>query len=103
MKKLLYGFLTVFFFVVTACQTSPAPVDDYSLARAAMDAARAVNAARYAPGLWHQAEEAYRKGKIYFDDRDYGRSKEQFIRARLAAEKAEYSARLTRQKTGDIL
>lgn len=68
-----------------------------------MDAARVVQAARHSPGHWHQAEEAYRKGRIYFEDRDYAKAKEQFIRARLAAERAENSARLIRQKTGEIL
>ena len=99
--KLFLG-LTVFL-VILGCQTVPAPIDDYSLARAAVDAARAVQAARLSPGYWHQAEEAYRKGRIYFDDRDYSRAKEQFVKARVAAEKAENSARLIRQKTGDVL
>ncbi len=103
MKNLIYVFLTIFLFFSSACQTAPVPIEDYSLARAAMEAARVVQAARYSPSLWHQAEEAYRKGKIYYEDRDYGRAKEQFVRARVAAERAELSARLTRQKTGDIL
>lgn len=93
----------LFFTVIVGCQTVPAPIEDYSFARAALDAARSVQAARHSPGYWHQAEEAYRKGRIYFNDRDYSKAKEQFIRARLAAEKAENSARLIRQKTGDVL
>ena len=102
--NLLRLFIGIFFFtVIVGCQTVPAPIEDYSIARAAMDAARAVQAARHSPGYWHQAEEAYRKGRIYFEDRDYAKAKEQFIRARLAAERAENSARLIRQKTGEIL
>lgn len=89
--------------VIVSCQTVPAPVEDYSLARAALDAARSVQAARHSPGYWHQAEEAYRKGRIYFEDRDFSKAKEQFVRARVAAEKAENSARLIRQRTGDVL
>lgn len=89
--------------MIVGCQTAPVPIEDYSLARAALDAARSVQAARHSPGYWHQAEEAYRKGRIYFEDRDYGKAKEQFVRSRQAAEKAENSARLIRQKTGDIL
>ncbi len=87
----------------TGCQTMSPPLEDYSLARAAIDGARTVQAARHSPGFWHQAEEAYRRGRIYFDDRDYSKAKEQFIRARIAAEKAENSARMIRQKTGDVL
>ena len=89
--------------MILGCQTTPAPIEDYSLARAAIDAARSVQAARHSPGYWHQAEEAYRKGRIYYDDRDYSKAKEQFVRARICAEKAENSARLIRQRTGDVL
>lgn len=89
--------------MILGCQTTPAPIEDYSLARAAIDAARSVQAARHSPGYWHQAEEAYRKGRIYYDDRDYSKAKEQFVRARISAEKAENSARLIRQRTGDVL
>ena len=89
--------------MILGCQTTPAPIEDYSLARAAIDAARSVQAARHSPGYWHQAEEAYRKGRIYYDARDYSKAKEQFVRARISAEKAENSARLIRQRTGDVL
>ena len=89
--------------VIVSCQTVPAPIEDYSLARAAVEAARSVQAARHSPGYWHQAEEAYRKGRIYYEDRDFQKAKEQFVRARIAAEKAENSARLIRQRTGDVL
>lgn len=88
---------------MVGCQTVPAPLEDYSFARAALEAARSVQAARHSPGYWHQAEEAYRKGRIYFEDRDFAKAKEQFIKAKIAAERAENSARLIRQKTGDVL
>lgn len=88
---------------LVSCQTVAVPIEDYSLARAALEAARAVQAARHSPGYWHQAEDAYRKGRIYFEDRDYSKAKEQFIRARQSAERAENSSRLIRQRTGDIL
>lgn len=101
LQRLFIGIL--FFTVIVSCQTVPAPIEDYSLARAALDAARSVQAARHSPGYWHQAEEAYRKGRIYFEDRDYSKAKDQFVRARISAEKAENSARLIRQKTGDVL
>ncbi len=89
--------------VIVSCQTVPAPLEDYSLARAALEAARSVQAARHSPGYWHQAEEAYRKGRIYYDDRDFAKAKEQFVRARISAERAENSARLIHQRTGDVL
>ncbi|MBV2167728.1 MAG: DUF4398 domain-containing protein [Bdellovibrio sp.] len=101
LQRLFIGVLL--FTVIVGCQTVPAPIEDYSLARAALDAARSVQAARHSPGYWHQAEEAYRKGRIYFEDRDFSKAKEQFVRARVSAEKAENSARLIRQRTGDVL
>lgn len=88
---------------LTACQTTPAPLEEYALARSAIEAAKSVQAARHSPGYWHQAEEAYRKGRLFYNDRDWAGAREQFIRARIAAEKAENSARLIRQRTGDVL
>lgn len=89
--------------LILGCQTPPAPIDDYALARAAMDAARSVQAARHSPGYWHQAEEAYRRARIFYKDREYDKAKEEFIKSRVAAERAENSARLIRQKSGDVL
>ncbi|MEK6774944.1 MAG: DUF4398 domain-containing protein [Bdellovibrionota bacterium] len=86
-----------------SCQSVPMPLDDYALARSALDAARNVQAPRHSPGHWHQAENAYRKGQIYYRDQDWEKAKENFLKARLSAEKAENAARLIRQKTGEVL
>lgn len=85
------------------CQSVPAPVEEYSLARAALEAARSVQAARHSPGYWHQAEESYRKARIYFNDHDWENAQIEFINAKQSAEKAENSARLIRQKSGEVL
>lgn len=85
------------------CQTGPMPLDEYTLARAALDAAREVQAPRHAPGYWHQAEEAYRRGRVFYKDQRWDEARQEFVKARQAAEKAENAARLTRQRTGDIL
>lgn len=85
------------------CVSAPPPLEEYALARAAIDAAKSVQAARHSPGYWHQAEEAYRKGRLFYSDRDWVQARSEFVRARAAAEKAENSARLIRQKTGDVL
>lgn len=68
-----------------------------------MDAAKAVESARYSPGHWHQAEEAYRRAEISLKERDYDIARSEFIKARISAEKAENSARLIRQKNGEVL
>lgn len=89
--------------LILGCQTIPKPLEEYALARAAIDAARAVQAPRHSPGYWHQADEAYRQGRLFYKDRNYAKAREAFIKAKLAAERAENSARLIRQRTGDIL
>jgi len=89
--------------LLLGCQTVPQPIEEYTLARAAIEAARAVQAPRHSPGYWHQADEAYRQARLFYKDRDFIRAREAFVRARIAAERAENSARLIRQKTGDVL
>jgi hypothetical protein len=104
-------FRSCFLFFITAtlvlglsgCASAPDPIKEYTLARAAIEAARAVEAARYSPGNWHQAEESYRRGRILYQDHDFSAAKKEFDRARLAAERAENSARLIRQKNGEVL
>ncbi len=101
MKKWLGAVLTVF--LLSGCVTTPPPTEEYALARAAMDAAKAVEAARYSPGNWHQAEQSYRRAETLYDDHEYSESQKEFIRARQAAERAENSARLIRLKNGEVL
>ena len=94
---------TLCFFFVVGCVTVPPPNEEYTLAKAALDAAKAVQAARYSPGFWHQAEEFFRQGKILYNEREYSEAKYLFLSAKSSAEKAENSARLLRQKSGDVL
>lgn len=91
------------FVLLTSCITAVPPIEDYTLADAAIKAAKAVQAVRYSPGNWHQAEENYRQARILFNEREYEQAKELFVKARISAEKAENSARLLRQQTGDVL
>ncbi len=105
MKGRLYPVITILVILVslTGCVTTQAPIEEYTLADAAIKAAKSVQAVRYSAGYWHQAEEFYRQGRILYREREYEQAKDLFIQARVAAEKAENSARLMRQKTGDIL
>ena len=100
-KKIIVLFVSLFW--LSGCVTIEPPSEDYSLAKAAIDAARAVQSVRYSPGHWHQAEEFYRQARILYKEREYEEARDLFIKARKAAEKAENSARLIRQKNGDIL
>ena len=90
-------------FCLLSCQTVPAPIEEYTLARAALDAARNVQASRHSPGFWNQADQAYRQGQERYRDHNWSKAKDEFTKARIAAEKAENSARLIRQKTGEVL
>lgn len=99
-RKILIA-VGLFFFV--GCVTVPPPIEDYTLADTAIKAARAVQAVRYSPGYWHQAEELFRQARILYREREYEQAKDLFIQARIAAERGENSARLLRQKNGDIL
>ena len=89
--------------MLTSCVTASPPIEEYTKAEAAIKAAKAVQSVRYSPGNWHQAEETYRQARILYNEREYEQAKELFIKARLSAEKAENSARLLRQQTGDVL
>lgn len=103
MRAFLVGLATVVLLSIVGCQTITPPIEEYSLARAAIEAAKAVQAAQHSPGYWHQAEEAYRKARLHYKEREWLEAREEFVKARIAAEKAENSARVIRQKTGDVL
>lgn len=78
------------------------PVDEYTIARAAMDGARESEAPRFAPALWYKAEQAFREGEAYFRDRAYSDASNRFVQARALAEQAENAARLSRFESGDL-
>lgn len=79
------------------------PLEEWTLARAAVEAAKSVQAAKYSPGHWHQAEESYKRARILYKEENFDEAKEEFIAARKAAERAENSARLKRFQSGDVL
>lgn len=78
------------------------PVDEYTIARAAMDGAKESEAPRYAPALWYKAEQAYREGETFFRERAYDAALKRFNQARVLAEQAENAARLSRFESGDL-
>jgi len=88
---------------LAGCVHSQRPIQEYTLADTAIKAAKAVQAVRYSPGYWHEAEEAYRQARILYAEREYEQAADLFNKARLAAEKAENSARLIRLRNGEVL
>ena len=97
------GFVLFLLIWLTSCISATPPLEYYTLADIAIKSARAVQAVRYSPGHWHQAEESYRQARILYNEREYEQARELFLKARLSAEKAENSARLIRQQNGDVL
>lgn len=95
--------LIAFLGFISGCVTAPQPIEEYTMARTAIDAAKAVESSKYSAGYWHQAEEAYRKAQILFQEREFEESRKEFVKARSAAERAENSARLIRLRNGEVL
>lgn len=86
----------------SACITSSSvPLEEYTLARAAYEAAKDADSLRYAPALWYNAEENYRDAQRAFKERHYDEADSLFEKARVAAEKAENAARLARHQAGE--
>jgi len=89
--------------LLSGCVTMAPPMDEYVLARTALESAKSVDAARYSAGFFHKAELAYKKAQQHFEDREYIEATAEFRKSRDAAEKAENSARLIRFKNGEVL
>lgn len=96
-------FLGAIYLSTAGCVHVAPPILEYTLADTAIKAAKAVQAVRYSPGHWHEAEEAYRQARILYNEREYEQAVGLFNKARVAAEKAENSARLIRLRNGEVL
>jgi hypothetical protein len=93
--------LSLTIFCLLGC-VGPAPIEDYTLANVAIEAARASQAPRFAPGYFGQAEEFYQQAKADYEDRRYQSARENFARARQFAEKAENYTFLKKAQSGEI-
>jgi hypothetical protein len=100
MKFILSVFPLVF--LLASCAEKP-PVEEYTLARSAVDAAQNSSATKYAPGLWYKAEENYRQGETLFKKGSFDQAKEYFITAQDYAERAENKARYEKKRLGEDL
>jgi hypothetical protein len=90
------------FFLLTGCVTY-IPVDEYNIARAAYEAARDADAARYAPALWFNTEQSYRLAQRFFKERNFASARAKFNQAKAFAEQAENASRLARHQSGDAV
>ena len=100
---ILRAVVFAFIALTIGCVSAPVPSLEYTLADSALKAAKNVQAVRYAPQLWYEAEESYRQGRILYNEREYEQARELFVKARLAAERSEVSARLIRFRNGEVL
>ena len=91
------------FVALAGCVHIPPPLLEFTLADTALKAAKSIQAVRYSPGFWYEAEESFRQAKILYGEREYEQARDLFNKSRLAAEKAENSARLMRQRNGEVL
>ncbi len=98
MKFTVLLLLGVFF--LSGCTSKP-PLEEYTLAKTALDSAQTSGANKFAPGFWFKAEDSYRKGEQSFKDGRFEESKKHFELSREFSEKAENKARFDRSKSGE--
>lgn len=86
---------------ITGCVVAPPPYEEYALARSAVRAAQEFDSARFAPGPWNKADEAYHSGVKAWKDADWEMAKKDFGFAQQQAERAENLTRLKKFQSGD--
>lgn len=100
--KFVQGLTLFLMILMVGCAVNP-PVQEFTLARTALDAAQVSGAAKYAPSLWFKAEENYRKGENAFKKGDFEVAKGFFVESQDFAERAENKARYDKRKSGEDL
>lgn len=93
-----YALITGF----VACAGVP-PKNEYVLALTAIENAKKAQADRLEPKLSYQYKKLYEKALNFYEERNYNKAKEYFIKSRFLAEKAEVRARVKKYKNGEIV
>ncbi len=83
-----------------ACAEKP-PVEEYTLARSAIQAAQAAGSNKYSPSLWFRAQEFYRRGENSFKGGIFDEARENFVEAKNFAERAENKSFYEKKKLGE--
>lgn len=99
--RLIILLISLFLFLATGCVGLP-PIEEYNIAYTSLSAARQVQASRYAPGFFSQAEEFYRQAVADYNDRRYKSALANFQRCQKFAERAENYTVLKRAEAGDF-
>ncbi len=92
-----------FFLFSEGCSTVVLPIQEYSLAKTAMDYAEKNDGERLAPILFQQAQQTYKQAVKSYESRNYDEARVLFVKARKLAEKSENAARVKKAKTGEVL
>jgi hypothetical protein len=103
-KSVLMARWFVFCFIilsVSSCVTVSIPVQEYSLAKAAYEAAITAESAKYAPQLFYKAEKAYKRGEQLYKERDFEGARIQFVTSQKLSEKAEDESRVKQFNSGE--
>ena len=101
-KRYLWGSALILLLEVSVgCVTrAPVPVEEYVLARTAIQHSFDAGAPKFSPGYWHEAEDYFQKAKKLLKEGYNAKARKSFYRARIMAEKAENSTRLEKFRSG---
>lgn len=95
--------IAIFPALMVGCTSVTLPIQEYTLARSALESAEHSDAERLAPLIFQEAQELYRKAEQLYHDREFEDSRLMFIKSRKLSEKAENLARMKKSKTGEVL
>jgi len=85
--------------LLVGCQTNR-PINEYNLARTALNSAEKAKAQQNAPAYWSRAERAYLQGQKEFKEENFKAARQSFLKAKLFAERAENSSVIKTMKEG---
>lgn len=85
------------------CASVTLPIQEYTLARSALEFAENNDSERLAPLQFQQAQQYYNQGVEMYENRSYDEARSLFIKSRKLAEKAESTARIKKAKSGEVL
>ncbi len=98
--RLLWG--PFLFLIIVSCVNPQPSREEYNLAVAALRAARDSEAKRYAPKVYTEARQYFRKAERAFKEKYYPEATDYFRKSRYYAEKAENISRVKMFKQGDM-
>ena len=89
------------FIFLNSCVSTTVPIQEYTIAKSAYEAALASESAKYAPQLFYKAEKAYKNAEKLYKEKDYSGAREAFLTSQKLSEKAENASRIKQFNTGE--